>query len=102
MRTHPFLALLLTALALLLAAPDTPAQSKAALAEQDVIKLVELGIEPAAVVRRIEKDGITFTADEAAIERLKKAGAGDELLAAVRKAGAARPAAASGAAGPAA
>jgi len=75
-------------------------ERKPGLSEQDLSKLVELQIDPGVIAGKIEKDGISFPADEAAVDRLKKAGASDAVLDAVKKAGAAKPGA--GAGGPSA
>lgn len=55
------------------------------LTEVDVLKLVELKIPDDVIVRRVA-DGVDIPADEAVIAWLKKAGASDGVLAAVRKA----------------
>jgi Mg-chelatase subunit ChlD len=67
------------------------------LSEADVLKLVELGLDDEVIVARLGRAGLSFAADDAAVERLKKAGASAAVLAAVRKAGAGNP----GAPGPA-
>lgn len=72
-------ALLLPLLAL--ARSDNPKP----LTEADLVKLIELQIDDKAVVARLEKGGVSFPVDAAAVERLKKAGASSVLLAAVQK-----------------
>src|SRR3954447_3761514 len=63
------------------------AQQTRPLGEADLIKLVELQIGDDVVVARVEKSGMAFSADVAALERLRRAGASAAVLAAVRKAG---------------
>lgn len=55
------------------------------LAEADVVKLLELGIDEQAIVARIEKSGVAFAADAEVLDRLKTAGASDAVLEAVKK-----------------
>jgi hypothetical protein len=78
--------------AILLAAPaSADDKTAAAVSEADVRKLVELGLEDQVIIARVEKAGLGFTADEAALERLKRAGASAAVLATVRRAGGAAP-----------
>jgi len=60
------------------------------LGEADLLKLVELKIPDDVIIKRMDA-GVTFPAEKAIVDRLKKAGASDAVLAAVGKA--ARPAA---------
>lgn len=68
-------------------APAQPAAPKP-LTQTDVLKLVELQLDEAAIVGRIEKAGLAFAADDAALGQFAKAGAPSGVLAALRKAGA--------------
>jgi hypothetical protein len=63
--------------------------------EAQIVRMIELKVKGEVIASLIQKQGIDFTADDAAIERLKKAGAGDVVLDAVRQAGATKPAATS-------
>src|SRR4051812_34628766 len=56
--------------------------------EAKIVRMLELKVKAEVIASLIQKQGLDFTADEAAIERLKKAGAADVVLAAVRQAGA--------------
>ena len=62
------------------------------LSEVDVLKLVELKIPDEVIAKRVAEGGVDFPTGEAILARLKKAGASEAVLAAVRKA--AKPAAA--------
>jgi WD40 repeat protein len=73
--------------ALLVARADDPTP----LSEADLLKLVELQISNQAVVARVEKAGVAFKVDDVVVERLKKAGASDEVLATLRKASGSAP-----------
>jgi WD40 repeat protein len=55
------------------------------LSEGDLLKLVELQTSDKAIVARVEKAGVGLPVDDPVIERLKKAGASDAVLASVRK-----------------
>src|SRR5262245_20949030 len=85
-------AILLTMLAVSRAQQSSAAQ--AALSEADLLKLVELQVRDRVILAKVEKVGISFPADADAIERLKKAGTSSSVLAAVRKSGETRSAAA--------
>jgi len=67
------------------------AQAPRLLGEGDLIKLLDLQVDDAAILKRIQKGGIDFTVDEATLDRLKKAGASEGVLDAVREAAKARP-----------
>ena len=67
-----------------------------ALAEKDLISLIELKIDDAAIVARIQKSGLAFEVGDAAVERLRNAGASDAVLKAVRDTTTARKPAAPG------
>lgn len=54
------------------------------LTEADVLKLVELQIEDAVIIARLEKAGVDFKVDDAVLKRLKDAGASQEVLAALQ------------------
>ncbi len=57
------------------------------LTEDDLGTLIKLKIKEAEIVSRVKDDGVSFAVDDAALARLKKAGATPALLAAVQKAG---------------
>src|SRR5438094_502611 len=56
------------------------------LTEADLTKLIELQIDNQVIVGKLEKEGIKFEATPEVLDRLKKAGASAEVLAAVQKA----------------
>jgi hypothetical protein len=70
------------------------AQSTKPLNEQGIVKLIELQLGDDAIVAKLQKDGVDFVVDDAAVDRLKKAGASDAVIESVRKAGQKKPAAA--------
>ena len=79
----------LVVLLLLSAASDSArAQGNRPLNEANLTKLVELQVEDEAIASKLKKEGVNFVVDDAAIGRLKKAGASDAVIAAVRSAGA--------------
>lgn len=59
--------------------------------EENLIKLIELQLGDDLVVAKIVKDGVGFAVDDAALERLTKAGASKTVLDAVRQAAAPQP-----------
>jgi hypothetical protein len=61
------------------------AQEKS-LSEKDIVSLVELQIDDAAIVTKLQKGGVSFAVDPAALTRLKEAGATDAVLEAVQAA----------------
>lgn len=65
------------------------AQSKP-LGEEDIAALLKIGIDEETIVARIRKGGLSFTADDEAVERLKAAGASDGLVKALRESTAAK------------
>ena len=80
-----------------------PAGGKRALAESEVVELLEAGVPPRRLVDLVEERGVSFTLTPAVATRLKAKGATEQLLAALRSAGGAqRPttARAAGARGP--
>jgi hypothetical protein len=80
-----------------------PAGGKRALAESEVVELLEAGVPPRRLVDLVEERGVSFTLTPAVATRLKAKGATEQLLAAMRSAGGAqRPttARAAGARGP--
>src|SRR5262245_41666792 len=77
-------ALLVGATSLAVAQTQKAAQP---LTEEQVARMVELKLKDAVVVSAIEKRGVAFTVDGAAIERLKSAKVPDAVLDAIRKAG---------------
>src|SRR5215207_9598896 len=60
---------------------DPPARP---ITEIDLLKLIELKIPDEVIAKRVET-GVEFPADEAIFTRLKKAGASDTVVAAVKK-----------------
>ena len=78
---------------LVLAAGLAWSQTPKALSEENLVTMIKLGVDDAAIGSMLQKQGIGFAVDEAALERLKKDGASEAVLAAVRKAGAPKPAA---------
>jgi hypothetical protein len=67
-----------------------PAGGKRALAESEVVELLEAGVPPRRLVDLVEERGITFTLTPAVAARLKAKGATEQLLAALRSAGGAQ------------
>lgn len=63
------------------------ARAEKPLAEKSIIELIELQIDEDAILARIKKAGLAFTADEAALKRLSEAGASEAVLQAIRDAG---------------
>jgi tetratricopeptide (TPR) repeat protein len=61
-----------------------PQRSANSLTEEDLIKLIRSGASPNALVILVQKYGISFQPDEATLARLKKEGAPDILLDAIR------------------
>jgi Mg-chelatase subunit ChlD len=61
--------------------------------EDQVARMVALKVKGEVIASMVQKQGLAFTADDAALERLKKAGAPDAVLDAVRQAAAPKPAA---------
>src|SRR5262245_59395628 len=57
------------------------------LGEADVLKLIELQIDDDAIVARVERGGLGFKADEAALGRVRGAGASEDVLSALRRLG---------------
>ncbi len=74
----------------LLAAESARAQTSKTLTEEKIIKLIELNVDDAVIGRMLQKDGVTFMADNATIDRLRKAGASEAVLTAIRKAASSR------------
>lgn len=77
--------LLLLALPLLAGGWASAGEGKK-LGEADLFKLVELKLDEKAVIAKVEQ-GLDFGVDDDLLARLKKAGASEAVLAAVRKAG---------------
>src|SRR4051794_39072939 len=63
----------------------TPADPPKPLSEPDVLKLVELKIPDEVIARRVTEGGVDFAAADEVFARLQKAGASDEVLAAIKK-----------------
>jgi Mg-chelatase subunit ChlD len=61
------------------------AQGGKPLAEDDLAKLIELKIDDAAVIAKIQKAGVAFRVDEEVLKRLKAAGASEALLEAIKE-----------------
>jgi Mg-chelatase subunit ChlD len=80
-------------LCLILISTATPAkaQGQKPLTEADLTKLIELQIDNQVIVGKLEKEGVKFEATPEVIDRLKKAGASTEVLAAVEKAATQKP-----------
>jgi HEAT repeat protein len=55
------------------------------LSEADVLKLIELQRQAKAILARLNKAGVDFKVDDEVIERLRKAGASEKVLAALRR-----------------
>jgi hypothetical protein len=55
-------------------------------AEKTLIQLIELNIDDAAIIAKIQADGVGFSAENAIIERLENAGARPKVIDAVRQA----------------
>jgi HEAT repeat protein len=85
-RLNGFLATALV-IAAVLAVSSTHGADPKALTEADVLKLLDLQIGDKAITTQLGKRGVAFAVDDAVLERLKKAGASEEVLAAVKKAG---------------
>jgi hypothetical protein len=68
----------------LLAALPSHAQTPRKLKETDVLKLIEYQIRDDAIIERIDKSGVDFQVTDATLERFRRAGASDDLLAALR------------------
>jgi hypothetical protein len=77
------------AICLALASSVAAAQEKKGLAKDDLNKLIELEIDDATIVSRIEK-GLAFEVDDAVIEEFKKAKASDKVIRALEGAGKSR------------
>lgn len=61
--------------------PDT---GERAITFEDIVKLLELGIDEAGILKRLEKSPTVFVFDAQQLAQLKKAGASDKLLAALQ------------------
>lgn len=92
-RTSCLAAALVIELAALGVARPAPA---APIGEQDLTKLIELELGDQAIVGKLQKEGVSFKVGDELVARLKKAGASDAVLEAVRKAGETKKPAASG------
>jgi len=79
----PALALLLVVAAPGFAQSDTP---KKPLTEEALVKLIKGDLEEEVIVALVKKRGVSFTVDADVLDRLKQAGAGSAVLAAVRSA----------------
>jgi hypothetical protein len=79
------LALLLAAI-LSVRADDAPKPKEEPLSEAALVKLAKAGIEGDVIAVLVKKRGVAFKTDDATIERLKKGGLPENVLAAVRPA----------------
>jgi len=77
----------LLAAALVIFVGRAQAQQAKPLSEEALSTLVDQQIPDDVIIRRIEKNGVGFSVDAAALERLKKAGASAPVLAALQQAG---------------
>jgi hypothetical protein len=68
------------------------AQTAKPLDEKDIVRMIDLGLDGPKIIANLQKEGITFVADDAVLDRLKKAGASDAVIESVRKAGEKKPA----------
>lgn len=87
LRKHVSVASFLAITCIAISAVNPPlgrAQEKS-LAEKDLVTLLQLQIDPAAIAAKVQKSGLAFTADDAALARLKEAGASESVLQAVRE-----------------
>jgi WD40 repeat protein len=89
------LALCVVILSLSPAVPFIPpglgeAKEPTPLSEAELLQLVKAVDDDRAILSRLEKAGVGFPVDAAAVERLKRAGASETVLAAVRQAGQAK------------
>jgi len=66
------------------AASAKPSSGGAPITYPDVLQLLSLGIDEAAILQRLQKSPTTFTPSAEQVAELKKAGASDKLLAALR------------------
>jgi hypothetical protein len=78
-----------------MAGGKTPAASEAtprrrALAESDLVQLLESGVPSRRLIDLVEEHGVAFSPTPALTSKLKAKGATDELIAAVRRAGVAQ------------
>jgi hypothetical protein len=62
-----------------------PVQSGGAITYQDVLKLLQLGVDEQAVMKRLEKSPTLFLLDSSQVEELKQAGATETLLKAMQQ-----------------
>ena len=63
-----------------------PQQGSNSFSEDDLIRLIKMEVSPNVIVNLVQKYGISFQPDKPTLERLKKEGAGDALLEAIRSA----------------
>jgi Mg-chelatase subunit ChlD len=64
-----------------------PSFAAKALNERGLLRLLELGTDESKVIANIEKQGVDFDVNAAALKRLKEGGASDAVIEAVQKAG---------------
>lgn len=62
------------------------AQANRPLTEENLTTLIQLRIDDDDIMTKLKREGITFVVDDATIDRLKKAGASDKLVAAIKSA----------------
>src|SRR5580704_13151933 len=63
-----------------------PSFAAKALNEKGLLRLLELGTDEAKIIANIEKQGVDFDVDNAALKRLKDGGASEAVIQAVQKA----------------
>lgn len=66
--------------------PARAQQAARPLTEKSLAELVDLQIDESAILAKVKQQGIAFAADAQALDRLKKAGASDTLLNALKSA----------------
>jgi Mg-chelatase subunit ChlD len=64
-----------------------PSFAAKALNEKGLLRLVELGTDESKVIANIEKQGVDFDVNDAALKQLKEGGASEAVIQAVQKAG---------------
>jgi hypothetical protein len=65
-------------------APAAEAPKGAAISYADVVKLLEAGLDEAAILKRLEKSPTKFVLDAKQVEQIKKLGGSDKLIAAMQ------------------
>src|SRR5205823_3285152 len=83
---------LLATAAWLVVGPARSQQPAKPLTEGQIARMVALKVKADVIAGMVQRQGLDFAADDAAVDRLKKAGAPDVVLDAVRRASAPKPA----------